>query len=181
MLAVAVVFCRSAGAVAQLVERDIRIVEVRGSNPLSSTSPLSVQEVHVAATWPRQSASSVDAYIDALPAPEAKSLRRLRDAILAAAPGGTEEISYRVPAVKFPNGGRIHFGARRGGLSLYAGYAFKLFTKELADFAVVGTTIHFTADHQLPIALIKRITRATIARQDEWLAARTKKKAKRAR
>ena len=40
MLAVAVVFCRSAGAVAQLVERDIRIVEVRGSNPLSSTSPL---------------------------------------------------------------------------------------------------------------------------------------------
>ncbi len=39
MLAVAVVFCRSAGAVAQLVERDIRIVEVRGSNPLSSTSP----------------------------------------------------------------------------------------------------------------------------------------------
>ena len=181
MLAVGVVFCRSAGAVAQLVERDIRIVEVRGSNPLSSTSPLSVQEVHVAATWPRQSASSVDAYIDALPAPEAKSLRRLRDAILAAAPGGTEEISYRVPAVKFPNGGRIHFGARRGGLSLYAGYAFKLFTKELADFAVVGTTIHFTADHQLPIALIKRITRATIARQDEWLAARTKKKAKRAR
>ena len=39
MLAVAMVFCRSAGAVAQLVERDIRIVEVRGSNPLSSTSP----------------------------------------------------------------------------------------------------------------------------------------------
>ena len=42
MLAVAVVFCRSAGAVAQLVERDIRIVEVRGSNPLSSTSPFYV-------------------------------------------------------------------------------------------------------------------------------------------
>ena len=38
MLAVGVVFCRSAGAVAQLVERDIRIVEVRGSNPLSSTT-----------------------------------------------------------------------------------------------------------------------------------------------
>ncbi|MFM8914886.1 MAG: iron chaperone, partial [Candidatus Limnocylindrus sp.] len=150
----------------------------RGSNPLSSTSPLSVQEVHVAATWPRHSAASVDAYSDALPAPEAKSLHRLRDAILAAAPGGTEEISYRVPAVKFPNGGRTRFGARRGGLSLYAGYAFQLFTKELADFAVVGTTIHFTADHQLPIALIKRITRATIAQQDERLAARSKKKAR---
>jgi hypothetical protein len=130
----------------------------------------------MAGTWPRHTAPSVSAYIDALPTPEAKCLRRLRDAILTAAPGGTEEISYRVPAVKFPNGGRIHFGARRGGLSLYAGYAFQLFTKELADFAVVGTTIHFTADHQLPIALIKRITRATIARHDERTAARTKKK-----
>ena len=178
MLAVAVVFCRSAGAVAQLVERDIRIVEVRGSNPLSSTSLFTAQEFRMAGTWLRHTAPSVSAYIDALPTPEARSLRRLRDAILTAAPGGTEEISYRVPAVKFPNGGRIHFGARRGGLSLYAGYAFQLFTKELADFAVVGTTIHFTADHQLPIALIKRITRATIARQDERLAARSKKKAR---
>ena len=176
MLAVAVVFCRSAGAVAQLVERDIRIVEVRGSNPLSSTSPFSVQEFAMAGTWTRHTAPSVDAYIDALSEVDAKSLRRLRDAILAAAPGGTEEISYRVPAVKFPNGGRIHFGARRGGLSLYAGWAFQAFTKELANFAVVGTTIHFTADHQLPIALIKRITRATIARHDERIAARAKKK-----
>ena len=178
MLAVAVVFCRSAGAVAQLVERDIRIVEVRGSNPLSSTSPFSVQEFAMAGTWTRHTAPSVDAYIDALSEVDAKSLRRLRDAILAAAPGGTEEISYRVPAVKFPNGGRVHFGARRGGLSLYAGWAFQAFTKELADFAVVGTTIHFTAEHQLPIALIKKITRATIARHDERTAARTKKKAR---
>lgn len=132
----------------------------------------------MAGTWPRHTAPSVSAYIEALPSAEAKSLRRLRDAILSEAPGGTEEISYRVPAVKFPNGGRIHFGARRGGLSLYAGYAFQLFTKELADFAVVGTTIHFTADHQLPIALIKRITRATIARHDERTAARRKKRSR---
>lgn len=133
----------------------------------------------MAGTWPRHTAPSVDAYIDALPQKDAKSLRRLRDAILAAAPGGTEEISYRVPAVKFPNGGRVHFGARRGGLSLYAGWAFQAFAAELANFAVVGTTIHFTADHQLPIALIKRITRATIARHDERLAARRTKRTSR--
>ena len=41
----------------------------------------------MAGTWPRHTAPSVSAYIDALPTPEAKSLRRLRDAILAAAPG----------------------------------------------------------------------------------------------
>ena len=178
MLAVAVVFCRSAGAVAQLVERDIRIVEVRGSNPLSSTSPFTAQEHAMAEVKPRPTAATVAAYIGALPAADAKSLRRLRDAILAAAPGGKQEISYGVPGIRFPNGGRIHFGTRRGGLSLYAGYTYRLFTAELADFTIAGTTIHFTADHQLPIALIKKITRATIARHDERAAARTKKKSR---
>ena len=176
MLAVGVVFCRSAGAVAQLVERDIRIVEVRGSNPLSSTSPLTAQERVMAVAKPRPTAPTVAAYISALPAAEAKSLRRLRDAILAAAPGGKQEISYGVPGIRFPNGSRIHFGTRRGGLSLYVGYTYRLFTSELANFTIAGTTIHFTADHQLPIALIKKITRATIARHDERAAARTKKK-----
>jgi uncharacterized protein YdhG (YjbR/CyaY superfamily) len=95
---------------------------------------------------------------------------------LAAAPGGKQEISYGVPGIRFPNGGRIHFGTRRGGLSLYAGYTYRLFAAELADFTIAGTTIHFTADHQLPIALIKKITRATIARHDERTAARAKKK-----
>jgi len=178
MLAVGVVFCRSAGAVAQLVERDIRIVEVRGSNPLSSTSPLTAQECVMAVAKPRPTAPTVAAYIGALPAADAKSLRRLRDAILAAAPGGRQEISYGVPGIRFPNGSRIHFGTRRGGLSLYAGYTYRLFTSELANFTIAGTTIHFTPEQQLPIALIKKITRATIARHDERAAARTKKRAR---
>ena len=74
---------------------------------------------------PRPTAATVAAYIGALPAADAKSLRRLRDAILAAAPGGKQEISYGVPGIRFPNGGRIHFGTRRGGLSLYAGYTYR--------------------------------------------------------
>ncbi|MEO0063600.1 MAG: hypothetical protein RLZZ377_24, partial [Chloroflexota bacterium] len=118
----------------------------------------------------------VAAYIGALPAADAKSLRRLRDAILAAAPGGKQEVSYGVPGIRFPNGSRIHFGTRRGGLSLFAGHTYRLFTSELANFTIAGTTIHFTADHQLPITLIKKITRATIARHDERVAARTRKR-----
>lgn len=121
----------------------------------------------MAGTWPRHTAPTVDAYIDALPADRARSLRRLRDALLSAAPGATEEISYRVPAVRFPNGGRIHFGVRRGGLSLYAGYAFRAHEAALRDFEIVGTTIHFTPEHELPIALIKKIARTTIARAEE--------------
>ena len=63
---------------------------------------------------------------------------------------------------------------RRGGLSLYAGHVSALFGQELTGFTVAGTTIHFTPDHELPTALIKRITRAVLARADER-AAKAKK------
>ena len=87
MLPRPVLFCCSAtGAVAQLVERDIRIVEARGSNPLSSTSRFMLED-SVAPTTRRRTATTVATYIAALPADQARSLRRLRDTILATAPG----------------------------------------------------------------------------------------------
>ena len=120
--------------------------------------------------------ATVREYLDALPAKDAKSLRRVRDAALAAAPGGKASISYGVIGVVFPNGARIHCGARRGGLSLYPGHAGQEFASELEDFKIAGTTIHFTSDRELPIALIKRITKAIITNADERTAARAKKK-----
>jgi len=50
---------------------------------------------------------------------------------------------------------------------LYAGHAFRAHKAALRDFEIVGTTIHFTPDHELPIALIKKITRTVIARTNE--------------
>ena len=121
--------------------------------------------------------ATVREYLDALPAKEAKSLRRVRDAALAAAPGGKTSISYGVIGIVFPNGARIHCGARcKGGLSLYPGHTGREFASELKDFTIAGTTIHFTSDHELPIALIKRITRKIIANADERAAAKAKKR-----
>ena len=121
--------------------------------------------------------ATVREYLDALPAKEAKSLRRVRDAALAAAPGGKTSISYGVIGVVFPNGARIHCGARcKGGLSLYPGHTGREFASELKEFTIAGTTIHFTSDHELPIALIKRITRKIIANADERAAATAKKR-----
>ncbi|MFZ9141726.1 MAG: hypothetical protein ACO27C_04290 [Candidatus Limnocylindrus sp.] len=116
--------------------------------------------------------ATVREYLDALPAKEAKSLRRVRDAALAAGPGGRAAISYGVIGIVFPNGARIHCGARRGGLSLYPGHTGREFAAELADFKIAGTTIHFTPDHELPITLIKRITKAIIRKADERAAVR---------
>jgi len=120
--------------------------------------------------------ATVREYLDALPAKEAKCLRRVRDAILAVEPGGKTSISYGVIGVVFPNGARIHCGARRGGLSLYPGHTGREFSSELKDFTIAGTTIHFTTDHELPIPLIKRITKAIIRKADERAAAREGKR-----
>jgi len=120
--------------------------------------------------------ATVREYLDALPARDAKSLRRVRDAALAAAPGGKAAISYGVIGIVFPNGARIHCGARRGGLSLYPGHTGREFASELEGFKIAGSTIHFTSDHELPVALIKRITKAIIVHADERVAAREKKK-----
>ena len=121
--------------------------------------------------------ATVREYLDALPAKEAKSLRRVRDAALAAAPGGKTSISYGVIGIVFPNGARIHCGARsKGGLGLYPGHTGREFASELKEFTIAGTTIHFTSDHELPIALIKRITRKIIANADERAAATAKKR-----
>jgi uncharacterized protein YdhG (YjbR/CyaY superfamily) len=119
--------------------------------------------------------ATVREYLDALPAKEAKSLRRVRDAALAAAPGGKAAISYGVIGIVFPNGARIHCGARRGGLSLYPGHTGREFATEPADFKIAGTTIHFTPDHELPASLITRITKAIIRKADARVAARAKK------
>lgn len=120
--------------------------------------------------------ASVREYLDALPARDAKSLRRVRDAILAAAPGGKVSISYGVIGVVFPNGARIHCGARRDGLSLYPGHTGRAFASELEGFKIAGTTIHFTSDRELPVALIKRIARAVVARADQRAAERAKQR-----
>jgi len=120
--------------------------------------------------------ATVREYLHALPSRDAKSLRRVRDAALAAAPGGKAAISYGVIGVVFPNGARIHCGARRGGLSLYPGHTGREFASELEGFKIAGSTIHFTSDHELPVALIKRITKAIIVHADERVAAREKKK-----
>jgi uncharacterized protein YdhG (YjbR/CyaY superfamily) len=121
--------------------------------------------------------ATVRDYLDALPAKEAKSLRRVCDAALSVRPGGKTSISYGVIGIVFPNGARIHCGARsKGGLSLYPGHTGREFAAELNDFTIAGTTIHFTSDHELPIALIKRITRKIIANADERAAAEAKKR-----
>lgn len=116
-------------------------------------------------------AASVEDYLAACPPPERAALKALRRAILAAAPKAQELISYRMPAYKL-NGPLLFFACMPTHLSLYAVSRplLKRFAKELSAFEVKGTTIHFSAEHPLPTALVKKIVKARQAQNLQRVA-----------
>jgi uncharacterized protein YdhG (YjbR/CyaY superfamily) len=113
-------------------------------------------------------AKTVDEYLAAIP-PEAQAvLEQLRSAIKAAAPEAEEMISYQIPTYKY-HGPLVHFVARRNHYSFIAvsSAVLETFKNELKDYAISGTTIHFTAGHPPPAALIEKIVKARIRENEE--------------
>ena len=114
--------------------------------------------------------------MNALPAAQAASLRRLRAVLLAVATAhaapATEAVAYGVPTICYANGARISFGARSGGLSLYAGHAAARFAERLIGFRIAGTTVHFPEDRDLPAPVVRDLAMAVIADRDDRKAAR---------
>ncbi len=109
-------------------------------------------------------ANDVDAYLAAVPKELRTVLEDLRKAIKAAAPKAEEVISYQIPTYKY-HGPLVHFMARERQCSFITvnKEVLKEFKNELAGFDISGTTIHFTAEHPLPAALVKKIVKARIA------------------
>jgi len=62
----------------------------------------------------------------------------------------------------------VHFMARERHCSFITvnKEVLKEFKNELADFEISGTTIHFTAEHPLPAALVKKIVKARVAENE---------------
>jgi uncharacterized protein YdhG (YjbR/CyaY superfamily) len=95
-------------------------------------------------------------------------LEKLRAAIKSAAPKADEVISYRIPTYKY-YGPLVHFAAHESYCSLIAvnKAVLKTFCGELESFDVSGTTIHFTDEHPIPAALVKKIVKARMKENEE--------------
>lgn len=126
-------------------------------------------------------AKDVDAYLESAPKEFRIVLKNLRQAIKAAAPKAEEIISYQIPTYKY-HGPLVHFMARERRCSFITvnKEVLKEFKNELADFDISGTTIHFTAEHPLPAALVKKIVKTRVA-ENEAQAKLKQKWAKRLR
>ena len=107
-------------------------------------------------------AADVDSYLAALPEDVRVILEKLRRTIKAAAPKAEEVISYQMPCYKY-HGPLVYFAAFKDHCSLFAGKTIpKTFRNELKPWHISGTTIHFTAEKPLPLALVRRIVKARI-------------------
>jgi uncharacterized protein YdhG (YjbR/CyaY superfamily) len=118
----------------------------------------------------RNAAKDVDAYLAGVPEPARAALQKVRAAIKAAAPGAVEGINWGMPGYKL--GGYLGgFAAFKNHCSFFPGTTLEAFRKDLEGYTTTKGAIHFTPDHPLPAALVKKIVKARVKQHAELKAA----------
>lgn len=112
----------------------------------------------------RPKPKTVAAYLARLSPDKRAALERLRRAILAAAPGAEDCISYQVPALRYRGKVLVWYAAAKHHCSFFPGGMVAAFRRELRGFETAKGTIRFQPDHPLPGPLVRKIVKARIAR-----------------
>jgi len=109
----------------------------------------------------------VDSYIKAAPREARAKLLELRKIIKTTAPKANERLSYGMPYYHYK--GRVaYFRAARNHIGLYIPTPVVAeHTKELKDYAISKATIHFPLDRKLPGALIRKLIKARIRKNED--------------
>ena len=116
----------------------------------------------------------VDDYIAKAPKEARGKLREIRVAIKEVAPNAVESISYGMPS--YDKGRITWFAPMKGYIGLYLRPPIiEEHKKELATYVTTKSAIHFPLGKKLPIALIKRLIRARIKKNEANTRASTYK------
>lgn len=113
-------------------------------------------------------AKDVERYLERVPEPARSTLQKVRVAIRSAAPAAaTEGLSYGIPAFKY-NGLLVAYAAFANHCSFFpaSGSLVKEFAEELRGFPTSKGTIRFAPDKPLPAALIRKMVRARVAKNE---------------
>jgi uncharacterized protein YdhG (YjbR/CyaY superfamily) len=115
----------------------------------------------------KRTPKSVEEYFERVPEAARSTLSKLRAAIRSSVPAeATETISYGIPAFKH-NRVLVWFAAFSNHCSLFPTASIvEEFKEELKGFSTSKGTIHFPTDKPLPIALIKKLVKARVARSE---------------
>jgi uncharacterized protein YdhG (YjbR/CyaY superfamily) len=141
-----------------------------------------MKRVRITASRPparRESGSAdVDKYLATVPQPARATLRKVRATIRSAAPReATEAISYGIPAFKY-NGMLVAYAAFANHCSFFpaSGELLKEFADELKEYPCSKGTIRFGVDKPLPSALVRKLVKARVAKNEAKSKARVKAK-----
>lgn len=152
-----------------VLARDPRIGKVPGARRASrSTKKEEKSTVKAKKSAARKGpARNVDEYLAGVPEPARSTLNKMRAVIRSVVPSeATETISYGIPAFKDKKV-LVWFAAFSNHCSLFpTASVIAAFKNELKGFTISKGTIQFPLDKPLPTALIKKLVKARIARQE---------------
>jgi uncharacterized protein YdhG (YjbR/CyaY superfamily) len=120
------------------------------------------------ATVAKRKSSGVDEYIAKCPKEAQGDLARIRAAIQAAAPGATERTDYfQWPGYSYPgfdyDGMFVWFSFKKPQIRLHVRPpVIQDHKKELSGCATTKAVVNFTMGKPVPIALVKRLAKASI-------------------
>jgi uncharacterized protein YdhG (YjbR/CyaY superfamily) len=111
------------------------------------------------------SAGEVDEYLRGVEEPQRTALQALRRTILEVIPEAQQVISYGVPAFRVHGKTIAGFAAFKTHLSYlpFSGSVLGQLAGELDGYTMTKSSLHFTADHPLPKALVNRLIALRLA------------------
>ena len=111
--------------------------------------------------------NTVDEYFADVPEAARGMLTQMRTLIRSVVPNdATEVVSYRMPAFR-RNGVLVWYAAFAESAGLFpGGSVLEQFKDELAAYKTSKGTVQFPLDTKLPVALIKRIVKAGVAKRE---------------
>ena len=109
--------------------------------------------------------AAVRDYIAAQPPAQRKALRAIQAAIRAAAPGGADAFSYRIPAYRHDGKLLLWYAGWKAHVSLYPVTApvKRARGAAIAGYETSKGTLRLPLARPVPAALVKRVARARLA------------------
>ncbi len=140
------------------------ILELHGIGPSSIPKLRTALQSHGLAFASKDKSSgkpaTVSDYIKSFPKETQSALRRIRQAIIKAAPNAEEGIGYGMASYKFAGRPLVYFAGYENHIGFYATPSgHTAFSKELAKYKQGKGSVQFPLSEPLPLTLISKIVK----------------------